>query len=313
MTFPLVDASLQDRITDEQADFFRDNGLLIIRNLIAAPELALLRAETQTLVDRAVAGNDDPDFAYKNHELTGARVPFRVEYVVDKLPSCKALAGHPFVLRSVERLQGRNFIPTWDSMVFKNAGAGSGVPWHRDSGDGCGAANRACPIFNVDLYLDHSDLSNCVWGIPGSNRWSEQRAHETIARLNDGGFRTDGAVPIEMRAGDVLLHNILALHGSAPAQSHLRRVIYFEYRAAETEHAFGPHTRAYIPLKQRVLQACLRDRAAAPYARSEQPFVYRPDGAFTIAEAGPDALATYRYPHAQYWRPPEAQKAAATA
>ncbi|MBA2481474.1 MAG: phytanoyl-CoA dioxygenase family protein [Planctomycetes bacterium] len=310
MTFPLVDAATQDCITAEQAEFFKDNGLLVIRNLIAAPELERLRRETQTLVDRAVAGCEDPDYAYKEHESSGKRVPYRVEYVVDKLPSCRALAGHPFVLRSVERLQGRNFIPTWDSMVFKNAGAGTGIPWHRDSGDGCGASDRERPIFNVDMYLDHSDRTNCVWGIPGSNRWSEARAFDTIARLNDGGFRTEGAVAIEMQPGDALLHNILALHGSAPAQSHLRRVLYFEYRAGETESAHGPHTPEYIPAKQQVLLACLRDRAQAPYARGERPFAYRPDGAFAVGADAHATPASYRYPHQQYWRTPHATGAA---
>ncbi|MBA3709941.1 MAG: phytanoyl-CoA dioxygenase family protein [Planctomycetes bacterium] len=311
MTFPHIDASRQDSLTSDQVEFFKDNGLLVIRNLIAPAELALLQSETRTLVDRAVAGDEDPDFAYKEHELTGTRVPFRVEYPVDKLPSCKVLAGHPFVLRSVEMLQGRNFIPTWDSMVFKNAGAGTGIPWHRDSGDGCGASKRDRPIFNVDIYLDASDRSNCVWGIPGSNRWAQERADETIARLNSGGFSTEGATPIEMQPGDCLFHNILALHGSAPAQSHLRRVIYYEYRPGETEREFGPHTLGYIPEKQRVLAACLRHRAAAPYARGERPFVYRPDADFTAPTlAAGEWPATYRYPHGQFWRPPAATIAA---
>src|SRR5690242_3230542 len=124
--FPEIDATKQDAITEEQAQFFRDNGLLVIRNVLLGAELKAMQDQTQPLVDRAVNERPkDPDFFYKKHELTGEQVPFRVEYVIEKTSAGKALLGHPFILRSVERIQGRNFIPTWDSMVFKQAGAGA--------------------------------------------------------------------------------------------------------------------------------------------------------------------------------------------
>ncbi len=176
MTFPHIDAATQDVIDDAQADFFRANGLLVLRNVVRGEELARLQRETQALVDRAVAGVDDPDYMYQEHPQTRQRVPMRVEYVIDKTPACRALLGHPFMLRTVEKLQGRNFIPTWDSMVFKNEGAGAPIWWHRDSGTGNGADPARQPIFNVDFYLDQADLSNCLWGLPGTNHWDDARA-----------------------------------------------------------------------------------------------------------------------------------------
>jgi ectoine hydroxylase-related dioxygenase (phytanoyl-CoA dioxygenase family) len=305
LAFPHIDASLQDCISDEQAEFFRQHGLLVIRNVVRGEELARLQRETRPLVDRAVAGTDEVDWMYKEHELSGQRVPFRVEYVVDKVASCRVLAGHPFVLRSVEKLQGRNFIPTWDSMVFKNEGMGVAIPWHRDAGIEYTDPER--PIFNVDFYLDRADLSNCLWGILGSNRWDQARVDRTIAELNqgidrEGGFRTDGALPITMEPGDVILHNITALHGSAPARTHLRRVLYFEYRPGEVERAKGPHVPGYVAKKQQVLLECLRQRAAAPYTAGETPFIYRPGAEFSDFPTG--APATFRYPHGEWWRKP---------
>jgi len=299
--FPHIDARTQDCITDEQAKFFIENGLLILRNVVHGEELRLLQDETQKLVDRANTEQpNDPDYFYKPHEITHKKTPFRVEYVIQKCTATKALLGHPFILRSVEKLQGRNFVPTWDSMVFKNGGMGVAIPWHRDSGtDHC----HDTPIFNVDFYLDQSDLSNCLWGIPGSNRWSAADANATIKRLNTEGFKTEGAVPIQMNAGDVIFHNILALHGSPPAQSKLRRVIYYEFRAGETEKLKGPHTPEYIPLKQRVLLKCLEHRAQAAYLKGEKPFVYNPSAEFTPAPFTPGmALDTYRFPHGEFWR-----------
>jgi len=301
--FPHIDALKQDCITDDQARFFIDNGLLVIRNVLRGQELLDLQTQTQVLVDAANADKTDrPDFYFKAHDITGERVPFRVEYIIEKTQAGKALRGHPFILRSVEKLQGRNFIPTWDSMVFKNAGNGAAIAWHRDGGTDCVVPDK--PIFNVDFYLDEANLSNCLWGIPGSNLWPVSRVSETLARLSKGGFNTgDGAVPITMKPGDVIFHNILALHGSPAAQTHLRRVLYLEFRPGEVERDMGPHTLEYIPLKQRELLACLRDRARSPYSKGERPFTYNPSADFTPPPFHPDEqLDTYRYPHENFWR-----------
>ncbi len=297
-----VDAREQGEITSEQAALFREHGLLIVRGLLSDAELHELQHETLTLVERAK--REDPvdpyleDFAYLRHALTGNRVPSRVEYVVDKTPACRALLAHPFVLRSVQKLQGCSFIPTWDSMVFKFPGEGAQIDWHRD-------ATRDCtderPVFNVDFYLDRSDLSNCLWGIPGSHRLSDDEAARCIDELAAHGFGTDGAVPLPMNPGDVIFHDILTLHGSPAARSELRRVIYHEFRPIETELALGPHVPDYVPLKQQVLMSALEFRQTRAYSRGERTFDYAPDARFSAAAAGA-ALENLRIPHARYWR-----------
>jgi phytanoyl-CoA hydroxylase len=302
--FPEIDARTQDSITEEQAQFFRDNGLLVIRNVLSPDELKAMQDATKPLIDEAERGITHPDFMYKNHEITGERTPFRVEYVIEKTEAGKALLGHPFILRSVEMLQGRNFIPTWDSMVFKREGAGVAIPWHRD-GASTLAREDIAPIFNVDFYLDEADLTNCLWGILGSNRWTPEQANEVITRLNAGGeFHTEeGAVPIPMQPGDVIFHNVLALHGSPAAQSRLRRVVYYEFRPAEIETVAGPHTLEYLPLKQKLLLSCLRHRANSPYAAGEKPYTYQPTAPFDgVTLADGEELPTYRYSHGDYWR-----------
>jgi phytanoyl-CoA hydroxylase len=221
---------------------------------------------------------------------------FRIEYVVDKTSAGKALLGHPFVLRAVEQLQGPSFVPTWDSMVFKRAGAGAAIGWHRDAGTDHNLGSA--PIFNVDVYLDPSDGTNCLWAVPGSHRWSEEEAGRAVDELGREGFGTAGAVPLPLRPGDVLLHDILVVHGSPPARSALRRVVNLEFRPAEVELAVGPHLPVYVGLKQRVLLAALAERRQAAYARDERPFRYR-------GRLEPVAEATeigWRYPHERYWR-----------
>lgn len=300
--FPYIDASRQECISDEQARFFLENGLLVIRNVLRGQELRDLQEQLGELVAQARSERvNHPDFAYAEHPETKQTVPYRIEYVVDKTPAGKVLMGHPFILRTVEKLQTADFIPTWDAVVFKAPGAGAAVPWHRDAGTQC---TDSLPIFNVDFYLDEADLTNCVWGILGSNKWSDAQATARINALNQGGFnKPDDAFPIPMQPGDVLLHNILVLHGSPPTRSNLRRVVYYEFRPIRTELALGPHVPTYIPIKQRLLLHCLKHRAASPVSRGEKPFTYKPSQAYSQpAVTDGEELSTYRYPHDKFWR-----------
>jgi phytanoyl-CoA hydroxylase len=226
----------------------------------------------------------------------GEIVPFRIEYVVDKTKAGKALLGHPFVLLAVEQLQGARFVPTWDSMVFKRAGAGAAIGWHRDAGTDHHVG--PAPIFNVDVYLDPSDETNCLWAVPGSHRWSDEQAEQAVDELGRDGFGTAGATPLLLRAGDILLHDVLVVHGSPPARSALRRVVYLEFRPAEVELAVGPHLPVYVGLKQRVLLAALAERRRAPYASHERPFRYRG----RLEPVAEDIEIGWRYPHERYWR-----------
>jgi len=140
------------------------------------------------------------------------------------------------------------------------------------------------------IMIDNAtvEMGNCLWAIPGTHKWPDMIASQMIDHLtNDGafspavgpskdlflfhlfpfksfvfmklfltelfrpGFKTSGAVPVEVGPGDVILHNILVLHGSKPSKSpKLRRTVYFEYRAIAQELKMGPHVPEYIPLKQ---------------------------------------------------------------
>jgi hypothetical protein len=81
-------------------------------------------------------------------------------------------------------------------------------------------------------------------------------------------------------------------------------VVYYEFRTAHVEDAIGPHVPAYIPLKQKVLLACIERRKAAPYVPAdEQPFQYRPPAPYDRSMLAPgEEPPTYRYAHGDYWR-----------
>ncbi|MCC6443976.1 MAG: phytanoyl-CoA dioxygenase family protein [Armatimonadetes bacterium] len=294
----MTTAANRQVIADEEARFFLENGFLVLKEVVKGEELRRLRRAMDELTAYGSAAvREHPDFSYAPGHKTGQPVLRRIEYVIDKYEECKALLGHPFVLRSVEKMIGPDLIPTWDSMVLKLPGEGIIVPWHRDAG----TANVGdTPIFNVDFYMDEADLDTCLWVYPGSHLWSED---EVLKITRQEGFSTEGAVPVLMQPGDVIFHNILLVHGSPSNTSDkLRRVIYYEFRAAHVERDKGPHIPEYIPLKQRVLSSCLEKRAAADYIAPEEPYRYHPPAPFVFEWTPGTVLETYRYPHDKYWR-----------
>lgn len=286
----------RDAITEAEAQFFNDNGYLIVRGALRGEELKHIQAAMDRLTDYGRAEvRKDPDYAYQPGHRTGKSVLQRIEYVIDKTDEGKVLLGNPFILRSVEKLMGKDFIPTWDSMVLKLPGEGIQVYWHRDAGTECVGDQ---PIFNVDFYLDAADKDTCVWVIPGSHQWSQERIDAVIRQE---GFPKEGMIPAIMSPGDVMFHNILVLHGSAPNESSkLRRVVYYEFRTAHIESSLGPHVPEYIPLKQRVLVECIERRKMASYIPPDEiPYEYRPPAPWNTIAPGP--LESFRFAHGDYW------------
>src|SRR5579884_136309 len=285
-------------ISEEEKQFFLENGYLIVRGALEEEELRRVRAAMDELTEYGRATvRDDPDYMYGTGHRSGRPVLRRIEYVVDKREACKVLLGNPFILRSTEMLMGKDLIPTWDAMVLKLPGEGIVVPWHRDAGTGC-VGDR--PIFNVDFYLDEADEDTCVWVIPGSHLWSEERTREWLAAQSKepasrAEFALPEAVPALMQPGDVLFHNNLLVHGSPANDSEkLRRVIYYEFRPAHVEEALGPHVPAYIPLKQKELLACIARRKAADYLpQDEVPYAYEPPAPYDTVSLLTDEESEY--------------------
>ena len=73
--------------------------------------------------------------------------------------------------------------------------------------------------------------------IPGS----QQQRQDICALTETYGWDHPDAVDVEMEPGDVLLHNVMVVHGSDRVEGKaLRRTIYYEFRAAEEILEDGP-------------------------------------------------------------------------
>jgi Phytanoyl-CoA dioxygenase (PhyH) len=123
-------------LSEEHIRFFDDNGYLILRNWIPQDLLQRLQAAGQAWIHHGLrASEDDPNYSdYIFAKRSRGRVMFRVNYVHNKGQSASLeLLGCPQVLAVAESLCGPNFVPTYESMVFKQQGDGAAIRWHQDA------------------------------------------------------------------------------------------------------------------------------------------------------------------------------------
>jgi hypothetical protein len=68
------------------------------------------------------------------------------------------------------------------------------------------------------------------------------------------GWDVPGSVEVEMGAGDVLVHDVMLVHGSEPTVGYgRRRTIYYEFRPAEQILSEGPWDRPWVEKRLRLL------------------------------------------------------------
>lgn len=270
MTQPLHAApSPRASLTDEQIASYDRDGYLVLRGLVPPALLARLREAAQRWVARA--DESDHDHLYATRD--GKRALWRIDYLHDKGERASLeLLGSPQVLGIAESLCGPDFVPTYESMVVKQPGNGAPVAWHQDA-----VHPRRHRIVNVDVYLDEAQVGQgALRVVPGS----QLRVHDVCQVADDHGWEPPGVVEVGMSPGDVLLHDVMILHGSEPTSgtSSLRRTLYYEFRPAAHVLEEGPWDTSWVEQRQRLVPLALHahrdtfpEAAAFPWAPARRP------------------------------------------
>ena len=150
----------------------------------------------------------------------------------------RALATHqafleyaktPAILDLVESLLGPDII-CWGAHVFcKPAGTGLAVPWHQDGQYWPIRPLASCTVW---IALDDSTIENgCLRIVRGSHRMrtiyhhrlDERPDHALDQRIDESEFDTSAIVDVQLRAGEMSMHDVYAIHGSHLNTSSKRR------------------------------------------------------------------------------------------
>jgi hypothetical protein len=243
-------------LTEEQVAQFDRDGYLVLEQRIDPELLDRLRtASERWMADgRARGPVEGGDWLFA--QRPSGQVMWRVDYLHDKgEPASLELLGSRAVLGIAASLAGPDFVPTYESMVLKAPGDGAAVPWHQDA-----VHARRHRLFNVDVYLDDSRPgAGALHVVPGS----QLRRTDACALAEEHGWALPGAIEVPMRAGDVLVHDDMIVHGSPPTtgSAALRRTIYLEFRPAASILEDGPWPREWMADRLALLPHALRERA----------------------------------------------------
>jgi hypothetical protein len=215
-------------LSAEEARQFRDEGFLHLPGVREAEELAELQTEVHALLERCAELPPDVADDFKFGAILGdgmnrGGAVCRVEYMLAKGNAFLRLLGHPKLLDVAASLPDDQIVLTWEDMVVKSPGSGFEVVLHQDLLH----QSLVGPVFSMGVYLDSSQ-HDALRILPGTHRLGPLTPNRLVAVAEE---QADRFVTLPAQPGDLVVHNVLAIHGSPPNNSTVpRRVIYFEFR-----------------------------------------------------------------------------------
>ena len=189
-------------LSDKQIEQYNEDGYVIPDYRLPKEKLAAIRADYDRLL------TSFPEYRDYCPMLLAHDLSF-LNYARD-----------PNILDMVEQVIGPDII-LWNSSFFaKPAANGKKTPWHQD---GEYWPLRPLATCTVWLAIDDATVENgCLKFMRGSHKDQRLRPHRTSddpnftlhQELLESEYDDDKAVPLELEAGQMSLHDVYLLHGS---------------------------------------------------------------------------------------------------
>ena len=208
------------RLSDEQVEFYCENGYLAGIKLLSDEQIGALRKELDQLVDPGYPGNELFYEFNSNESADPNKILFHALGAWRITPGFHDLLWNPaFCVPASQLLDGP--IRFWHDQLFcKPAHHGGVVIWHQDYS----YWTRTQPMAHLSCWigLDDSTRENgCVHYVPGSHRWNllprEDFANDmdtiqgVLSETQKLEFKPKA---IELKKGECSFHHPLMVHGS---------------------------------------------------------------------------------------------------
>jgi non-heme Fe2+,alpha-ketoglutarate-dependent halogenase len=136
------------------------------------------------------------------------------------------LSTYPNILNAVEQILGPDVLVQGTLILCKQANDSSFVAWHQDLNY---TIQNSSPTISAWVALSNSTRrSGCMRVIPGSHKEDILPHSDSAIENNMVPFSVEvdrsRAIDIELRAGEMSLHDAGIVHGSSPNQSDDKRI-----------------------------------------------------------------------------------------
>ena len=225
-------------ISEQDISFYRENGYLVVENVLSKDEVEELRCVTDNFVEKArsVSTHNEVYDLEVSHSSNEPRVR-RIKTPHAHHESYAKMVAHSNILAVLQKLWGPSIRFDVSKLNLKAAGYGAPVEWHQDW--------AFYPHTNDDLAAvgimmdDVDDTNGPLMVIPGSHKGPilDHHADGYFCGAIDparGEVDFSKAVKLTGPAGSVTIHHARAIHGSATNSSGKpRRLLLHQYRAAD--------------------------------------------------------------------------------
>jgi phytanoyl-CoA hydroxylase len=231
-------------IDQEAVAFYRDNGYLVVPEVLSQAEVAALREVTEAFVERAraVTSHDEIYDLEDSHSAAEPRVR-RIKTPHRWDDTYRRMVDHPKILAVLQKLWGPSIRFDVSKLNLKAAGYGAPVEWHQDWAF---YPHTNDDLAAVGIMIDHVDDSNGpLLVIPGSHKGPifDHHADGVFCGAMDparGEVDYRKAVALTGPAGSITIHHARTVHGSATNTSgRPRRLLLHQYRAADAWPLLG--------------------------------------------------------------------------
>ena len=226
-------------LTEADIQQFRRDGYLAVRQAIDPDTLEALRQATDDWVEksRSVQKSTDVFDLEPDHSPSAPRLR-RLNHPVALADTYWQVASSDSVLDVVAALIGPDIKFHHSKLNMKASKGGAAIGWHQDF--------AFFPHTNTDLVacgiaLDDASRENgCLLVVPGTHRLGllnhRDGNEQFVGQITTDGDRFDEstAAPVELRAGDMSVHHVCAVHGStANTSGRPRRLLIYQYAACD--------------------------------------------------------------------------------
>jgi ectoine hydroxylase-related dioxygenase (phytanoyl-CoA dioxygenase family) len=219
----------------EEIAQYREQGFVVLPEFLDRTTVDSILAEIDTLTATAtVANHDSSRMEMEPNQGPEGKKVRRLYEPCTHYPQFRALSQSNALLNTIEPLIGPNLVFQYSKINMKPPLLGSVVEWHQDL---TYYPHTNSDVVTVLFYLHDADLSNgCLQVIPGAHR--ERVLNHTTEGLFQGkvteSVDASRAIPLEAKAGSVILMHCLMPHASAPNLSPKpRTTLIMSFRAAD--------------------------------------------------------------------------------